>query len=95
MSDAANDREEALAFYLRERDKLFKENPALAAEYEKGCIDGVAELRGLLLEVQLAELNGRLCPRPESAKDRCCPSCRDLWRRIDLAVAPEKVSDRG
>lgn len=42
----------------------------------------------LLRAVQIEELNGRLCPRPDSPKDRCCPVCRDLWRRIDLAVRP-------
>lgn len=48
----------------------------------------VDTLRALLIEVQVEELNGRLCPRPESHKDRCCPVCRDLWRRIDEALAP-------
>ena len=44
-------------------------------------------IHDLLVEVQVEEINGRLCPRPESPKDKCCPVCRDLWRRIDEALA--------
>lgn len=51
-------------------------------------------LTGLLTEIQVEEINGRLCARPETHKDRCCPVCRDLWRRIDAALAVEEEGER-
>lgn len=73
---------------------------ALAARNEvRDLAERHDELRKLLLAVQLTEINGRLCARPEAPdpffdapsgarEDRCCPTCRDLWRRIDAALAP-------
>ena len=63
------------------------------------------DYRKLLLAVQLTEINGRLCARPEAPdpffdapsgarEDRCCPACRELWRKIDAALAP-KGDNRG
>lgn len=62
----------------------------------------VGRLRDALLGVQLSEINGRLCARPEPPdpwfddpsaprESRCCDACRELWEQIDAALRPEEV----
>jgi hypothetical protein len=63
------------------------------------------QLRDALLGVQLTEVNGRLCARPEPPdpwfddpekprESKCCPACRKLWEQIDAALAAVRVEER-
>jgi hypothetical protein len=63
------------------------------------------QLRDALLGVQLTEINGRLCARPEPPdpwfddpekprESKCCPACRKLWEQIDAALAAVRVEER-